>query len=185
MTDPRSITVLTTPEDADYYKSVLGDDADYRFNLSETEPLEDFLANVTISGGSIVVIDENHCLSPNTMAAGIRAYLDDPAWGRRGLRIIVACPRRKPGDHLLSYLTTYCGIYDIIYGNGGPHISNELARLIERPNARCDVLELLESPRLPASSTEAPSCVSASSIEIGPGEEICIRISFERRKKGQ
>ncbi|MGN0073374.1 MAG: hypothetical protein ACI36W_06250 [Coriobacteriales bacterium] len=183
MFDRRSVTVLTTPEEADYYKSVLGDDADYRFELTETEPLKDFLANLAIGRGTIVVIDENHCLSSNAMVAGLHSFLNEPAWGRRGLRIIVSCPRRKAGDPLLRYLATYCGIYDIIYDGKGPHISSELSRLLERPNVRCDVLDLLGEPLADIKLLESAQGVSVASIETSLNEEIRINISFERVKK--
>lgn len=178
----KTITVLTTPESADCFRSVIGEEADYRYDLNETEPLEAFLSNVTVGGGSIVVIDEGHCLSPDLMLAGIRAYVDNPAWGKRALRIIVVCPKRKAGDRILHQLTAYCAIYDVIYDGGHAHIAAELARLLERPNVRCDVLELLEGPASGDRGADARS-IPIASIDTVANDELCIRISFERRRR--
>ena len=181
MFNATSTVVLTTPENADCYKSVIGDEADYRYDLGETDPLEDFLSNVTVAGGSTVIIDESHCLSPDRMVAGIRAYIDNPAWKRRSVRIIVVCPKRKAGDRILRLLTTYCAIYDIIYDGDDAHIATELARLLVSPNVRCDVLELLGDPSAVTGRTERPESISIASIETIADDELCIHISFGRK----
>lgn len=182
MLDLKSVTVLTTPENADWYRSVLGSEADFRFSPKETHPLETTFANLTIAGGSIVVVDERHCLTPQDMALGIRRYSDETAWQGRSLRIVAVCPERSAGDELLAYLTTHCGVYDVIYGEDGAHIAHELSSILQRPRTRRDVLHLLDdSPqrRFAKESALRPFGAVEAIVPVEEGRGLVIRISIE------
>ena len=139
-----TVTVLTTHERADWYRGVFGAHADYKFDPRQTMPLDMFLNNLTIGGGSLVVVDEAHVISADAMLAGIKRYVDDPRRRSKSLRIMVVCSKRGPKDRLLAVLAGYCGIYDLIYGVTGADVSVAIERLLDQPNSRLDVLELLD-----------------------------------------
>lgn len=182
MRDYSDVTVLTTPENADWYRSVLGDTADYKFSVELSHSLSDLFFNLTHAGGSVVVIEESHCSSPSHMAAAIRNYADDPQWSKRALRFIVVCPEREEGDPFLSNLVSNCGIYDIIYGGRGAHVTNELARLMERPNTRRDVAHLIvnHDEQLPKQKSFLNSQRDFEAVvNSGVGTELLLRLSIE------
>ena len=147
--DPSSTVLLTTPERFGLYEAVIGAGADIRFDPDETQPLDAFLCNCARSGGRLVILDEAHFIEAAALARGLSGYLDDAALPSRPLDFIVVCAEREPGDRLLSFLATYCGIYDIIYACEGPRVTVELARLLKAPNQRRDVLELIRPGELP------------------------------------
>ncbi len=145
MYSSKSITVLTFPERADLYRSIVGPDADFKLRPNITAPLDEFLTMIYMNHGSLVVIDEGHFIDLNGFKEGIKRYVDNPVNSKRNLRLIFVCADRKPGDELLSFLSAYCSFYDIVYDVSGIDISVKLEQLINKPNTRFDVLKLLES----------------------------------------
>lgn len=141
--DSRAICVLTTSERVDLFRAAVGVEADFWLNPLKTGALDDFLHNLQMSGGQVVILDEEHFVTIDVMCSGLQRFLDDPAVSQGRLRIIVVSSRRRAGNPLLSFLVTYCGIYDVLYGVDGPEMSACLRGLIERPNRRVDVLELI------------------------------------------
>lgn len=140
-----SVTVFTTPERKDVFSAVFGERAHYRLDPFQTTPLAESLANIAIAGGSIAVVDERHCLSAEHMYMGIADYVDSSLGCTKNLRIIAVCPDRKPGDELLLCLAAFCGVHDIVYNKGESESVLELARMLEHPNKRSDVRELLNA----------------------------------------
>ena len=140
-----SVTVFTTPERKDIFSAAFGERAHYRLDPFQTAPLADSLANLAIAGGSIAVVDEKHCLSAEHMYAGIADYVDSSLGCSKNLRIIAVCPDRKPGDELLLGLAAFCGVHDIVYNKCESESVLELVRMLERPNKRGDVRELLNA----------------------------------------
>lgn len=138
-----AIVVLTTEERFGLFAPVVGTGADARFDPGQTRPLHDFLVNCASSGAQLVILDEAHFIKVEDMVDGLQEYLDDPDVPATSLGIIVVCSGRGPGDKLLSYLATYCGVYDIVYGVEGAELSAALGALLRRPNTRRDVLELV------------------------------------------
>ena len=161
----KSITVLTIPERADLYRSIVGQDADFKFDPKITTPLDDFLVMVSINRGSLVVLDEAHFFDENNLKEGIKKYVNNPLNSKRSLRIIFVCSERCPGDDLLSFLSSYCCFYDIIYDCQSVDIPIKLGQLIAKPNSRFNILDLLE-PALTATKVIASNitkdAVSAS-----------------------
>ena len=166
-----SITVLTTPERSDLFRPAVGERADFCFDPERTAPLSDFLGNIALAGGSSVILDEAYFISVEKMADGVRAYLDASSSRSHALRLIAVCSERQAGDSLLDFLVAYCGLYDIVYDRRGADVTVELERLMENPNTRFDVVELLgtrhhrQAFRKSFSRTETP--VSASAIFPG------------------
>lgn len=143
MYPPNSITVLTIPERADLYRSVLGEEIDLKYNPQFTNPLDGFLKRVTICYGTLAVIDEAHFYNTQSLYEDIKKYVDNPLNSNHQLRLIFVCSERKPGDNFLAFLTTYCNFYDVVYNVEGIDISLKVKNLIDRPNKRYDVLELM------------------------------------------
>jgi hypothetical protein len=139
-----SITVITFPERADIFRSVVGSKADFKLKPTVTVPLDEFLTMVSINHGKLVIIDEAHFVNTNDFKDGIKRYVDNPSNTNKSLRLIFVCANRKPGDELLSFLSAYCSFYDIIYNTEGSDISLKLKHLINNPNSRVDILELIE-----------------------------------------
>lgn len=176
-----SVTVFTTPERADVFKAVFGEAAHYRFDPFETAPLADSLANLAIAGGSVAVIDERHCLSAESMYAGIADYVDSSLGYSKSLRIIAVCPDRKPGDELLTGLAAFCGVHDIIYNKAKSEVVLELERVWNKPNKRYDVKELLDAPHwrehLHERKPKQHSVQSEFELEAVNGAQIVIKIA--------
>lgn len=139
----RSIVVLTTEERSNLFAAVIGEGADMRFSPRDTAPLFDFLVNCAVSGGRLVVLDEEHFIDVDDLMNGVEAYLDDPSATQPALDFIVVCSEREPGDPILYRLATYCGIYDLIYQCEGGEVAIALERLLRVPNTRKDVLDVL------------------------------------------
>lgn len=139
-----SITVLTTEERADWYKAVFGNGADYVFNPVRTDPLGQYLTNLRIAHGSIAVLDEGHFITPLVLSRGVKAFVDSES-GMGGLRLILVCSGRKPGDRLLAFLTTYCGLYDIVCATEPIEIMSALEQLVRKPNDRFNALPYMRS----------------------------------------
>ena len=139
-----SITVITFPERTDIYRSIVGSKADFKLKPTVTVPLDEFLTMVSINHGKLVIIDEAHFVNINDFKDGIKRYVDNPSNTDKSLRLIFVCANRKPGDKLLSFLSAYCSFYDIIYNTEGSDISLKLKHLIDNPNSRVDILELIE-----------------------------------------
>lgn len=173
-----SVTVLTTEERSDWYKAVLGMEAHYVFDPSQTDSLGSYLSNLRIGKGSLVILDEPHFLSAEMLLMGVKNYVDDPRNAESKMRIIVVCPGRKPGDRMLAYLTMYCQIFDIICAEDCFELMAHLEQLIRTPNKRSDVLAYMAGEVAAQSSVRAAcgDCqggrASASSIEVPAGMRI-------------
>lgn len=150
------LVVLTTPERADSFRAAVGHGADMVFDFERTDPLEPFLTNISMSGCDIVVLDEAHFVTSDVMKRGLRAYVDDPRNAMRGMRIIVVCSDREPGDSFLSFIVGYLDIYDTLVGLSGTKLASALTRVMKYPMTRMDVLELLKPSVL--SGETAPDC---------------------------
>ena len=140
-----AIAVFTTVERYDYFSAAVGVEADFRLDPRASIPFELELTNLAGAGAAAVVIDDAHFMSVADMVSGIAAFLNNPAHQSSKMRLIVVCPHRMPGDIWLSYLAGYCGVYDIIFNCEGVQITMALLRLLDRPNTRLDVLDILES----------------------------------------
>lgn len=138
--------VLTTHERSSFFTSVLGDDIDLRLNPKQLGPLDDVLHNIIVAGGTFVIIDEAFFMDVDDMALGLERFFTSEANPHR-LKIIVVCARRKKDDVLLSFLVGFCGIYNIIYDASSVEMSIRLCSLLERDNARTNVIDLIDSQR--------------------------------------
>lgn len=172
----KSITVLTIPERADLYRSIVGQDADFKFDPKITTPLDDFLVMVSINRGSLVVLDEAHFFDENSLKEGIKKYVNNPLNSKRSLRIIFVCSERCPGDELLSFLSSYCCFYDIIYDCQSVDIPIKLGQLVAKPNSRFNILDLLE-PALTATIAMAEATKDAVSASITDAANIRVESS--------
>lgn len=135
-----SVTVLTTEERADLFSAVFGKAAHYVFNPIRTNPLGQYLTNLRIGHGRVVVLDESHFLTTDDLASGVREYVDTCTGAGDELRLVVVCSGREPGDTLLAFLATYCHVYDIICASEAIDIVSELEQLVHAPNRRSDAL---------------------------------------------
>lgn len=133
---------MTTPERADFFRPALEGNPHLVFDQNESFPLFDTLANISIAGGSIVILDEAHFVTVDVMTEGIRRFLDDPETAESSVRLIVVASSRRPPDPILHFLVTYCDIYDIIYDCAGAEITTALIRLLDKPATRFDTLDL-------------------------------------------
>lgn len=142
---PRSCVVFTTPERFNLFSSVLGEDVDVRFEPELSRPLDAVLETVALSGGRTVVLDEAHFYQVQDMLEGLDRYLGSSLARSHDMRFIVVCSRRVADDAVLAHLAMYCGIYDLVYGVQGADVSVAIERLIDEPNGRQDVLDVLDA----------------------------------------
>ena len=173
-----SVTVLTTEERSDWYRAVLGMEAHYVFDPSETDPLGSYLSNLRIGRGSLVVLDEAHFLSAEMLLMGVKSYVDDPRNAGSDMRLIIVCPGRAAGDRLLAYLTMYCQVFDIICTQDCIELAGQLEQLIRTPNRRNDVLPYMAG-EVQAQAGVRAACsgrlgtgAAESSIEVPAGMRI-------------
>ncbi len=133
---------MTTPERADFLRPAFEGAPHFILDPDEGLPLFNTLANISVAGGSIVVLDEAHFVTVDVMTEGIRRFLDDPSTANSSVRLIVVASSRKPPDPVLDFLVSYCDLYDIIYDCAGVEITNALMHLLKKPASRFDTLAL-------------------------------------------
>ena len=182
---PESIIVLTTEERSSLFVSVIGSGADMRFTPRDTTPLRDFLINCALSGGELAILDEEHFIDVDDLVHGVESYLDDPEAPAPLLRLVIVCSARVPGDPVLYWLATYCGLYDIVYGCEGGDVSAALAKVLHAPNTRRDVLDVLHEGPVPphALGWEGEGCGQAGEVDAPVGGVPDARSHEEERVK--
>ncbi len=143
---PSSTVVLTTHERSEYFYAALGDGIDVHLDTRRDPSLNDMLYNISVSGGKLVVLDEDYFSSPEEMLTGLEQFIDTVQHPDR-LSFIVVCSRREAGDALLAHLVTYCQIYNIVYGKRGVDIATSLGSVINAPRTRSQVAGLAQCMR--------------------------------------
>ena len=142
-TAPEGITILTTKEHADFFRAAIDGDIDFRIKSYECLPLDIFLGNVAISKGKIVVLDEDYFIDSTVLTDGLAKFLNSPENPTTRLQLICVCASRKAGDVLLQQLVSYFSIFDIVYGCACYEIGQRTLWLINKPNKRINIVDLL------------------------------------------
>ena len=169
MFDQYSVAVFTTPERCDLFRAALGDEVDYRLHPYASVPFDTTLENLHAGGAQVVVVDESHFFAMQHLKDGLRTYLDKRSNRGKLLRIVLVCPKRSKGDAQLAFFAGYLGIYDIVYDVQGVETVDALTRILQHPNERVDVLELIASawPDTGGKETEHVAGVLGTGVAVG------------------
>ncbi len=143
---PGSTVVLTTHERSSYFYAALGNEIDVHFDPKHDPDLKDMLYNISVSGGKLVVIDEDYFTDSADMVCGLEEFIDGSNRSEH-LNFIVVCSHRNAGDPLLAHLVTYCQIFDVVYGKQGVDIVLALTEVLNVPRKRFQTAELVHCAR--------------------------------------